>query len=596
MKLFNLVLVILFLFCFGVKAVDYDVPHAMQDTENAKMAGLTYIYGLNHLPGGANRTKAVTGTLGLGIGAGAWGGRAWLKTDIGLTANWTELLLTGGSVTSVNLIDATTPAFDLVLSSDGDGGSVMSADRDLIIDAYDADRNIDLQGDLDFQADVTTVGAFATGAAFTTVGIVSIADAFATVGAFGLTITVDDAASSILLDEQTLAIVGEGTATRLMTLENGTDAPATLELNGILSAIDQNVQVASDPEFNSVQLTDGTTAAFTVSIVADGDGGTVLDADRDLIVDTYNADRDIDLQGDIDFQADVTTVGAFETGAAFTTGAGIVNLGAAVTTVGAFETGAAFTTGAGVVNIGAALATVGAFETGAAFTTGAGVVNIGAALATVGAFETGAAFTTGAGVVNIGAALATVGAFETGAAFTTVGIVDIADAFATTGAFALELASTEATTVTIGGDVSLSAADVTNLAVRHQQRCILTGADITGAATFNCGAELPDDAIVWNSYCDIDDTFVGLTDDDCTIAFSSGEGANDLITATAISAGDSWDGPALVAGVPVGNIANAIKLTDARQPIFTVALGGACTGLNPANGSMTCFIDYDLGR
>ena len=546
MKLFNLVLVILFLFCFGVKAVDYDVPHAMQDTENAKMAGLTYIYGLNHLPGGANRTKAVTGTLGLGIGAGAWGGRAWLKTDIGLTANWTELLLTGGSVTSVNLIDATTPAFDLVLSSDGDGGSVMSADRDLIIDAYDADRNIDLQGDLDFQADVTTVGAFATGAAFTTVGIVSIADAFATVGAFGLTITVDDAASSILLDEQTLAIVGEGTATRLMTLENGTDAPATLELNGILSAIDQNVQVASDPEFNSVQLTDGTTAAFTVSIVADGDGGTVLDADRDLIVDTYNADRDIDLQGDIDFQADVTTVGAFETGAAFTTGAGIVNLGAAVTTVGAFETGAAFTTGAGVVNIGAALATVGAFETGAAFTT--------------------------------------------------VGIVDIADAFATTGAFALELASTEATTVTIGGDVSLSAADVTNLAVRHQQRCILTGADITGAATFNCGAELPDDAIVWNSYCDIDDTFVGLTDDDCTIAFSSGEGANDLITATAISAGDSWDGPALVAGVPVGNIANAIKLTDARQPIFTVALGGACTGLNPANGSMTCFIDYDLGR
>lgn len=53
-----------------------------------------------------------------------------------------------------------------------------------------------------------------------------------TVNGYGVTLTAEDAASSITLDEQTVEFEGEGTATRLMKFVNKADAAATLTISG----------------------------------------------------------------------------------------------------------------------------------------------------------------------------------------------------------------------------------------------------------------------------------------------------------------------------------------------------------------------------
>lgn len=69
-----------------------------------------------------------------------------------------------------------------------------------------------------------------------------------------------------------------------------------------------------------------------------------------------------------------------------------------------------------------------------------------------------------------------------------------------------------------------------------------------------------------------------------TLAFSSGQGAADLKTATAIA---SITG--LVAGVPVGSAATAIKMTADHTPTMTIATAALTAG------KINVHIEYEMG-
>ena len=184
-------------------------------------------------------------------------------------------------------VDGTTATYYLSFTSDGDGGTALAANRSVIFDVYNANRNIDLQGDIDLAGTLTTAAAVTqTGSALTvavedaagsitldnvsvefedTVGsgktfkfVNATDDASRTVtlsenltigdGA-ALTFTAEDAAGSIVLDEQTFEVEGEGTASRLMKLVNASDAAATLTIDGTSGSIDQDVSTTGAPAF-----------------------------------------------------------------------------------------------------------------------------------------------------------------------------------------------------------------------------------------------------------------------------------------------------------------------------------------------------------
>lgn len=100
-------------------------------------------------------------------------------------------------VEQLKIEDQTTPAYNLVIQSDSDG-TVLTADRILTIDVNNGARTLDLSENF-------TIG-----------------------DGFDVTITAEDAASSIVLDEQSFEVEGEGTATRLFKLVNSTDSARTL--------------------------------------------------------------------------------------------------------------------------------------------------------------------------------------------------------------------------------------------------------------------------------------------------------------------------------------------------------------------------------
>jgi len=84
------------------------------------------------------------------------------------------------------------------------------------------------------------------------------------------------------------------------------------------------------------------------------------------------------------------------------------------------------------------------------------------------------------------------------------------------------------------------------------------------------GITIPDNAIILGGMVDKLTTCTSATDAG-TMAIHA-EGANDLVTAVAISSGTSWDAPGLVDLIPVHTAATAIKCTAARNITFTIAV------------------------
>ena len=69
---------------------------------------------------------------------------------------------------------------------------------------------------------------------------------------YDITLTATGAAGSVLLTKQTFEVQGEGTATRLMTLINASDAAATLTIDGASGVVDQDVSADASPTFSAI--------------------------------------------------------------------------------------------------------------------------------------------------------------------------------------------------------------------------------------------------------------------------------------------------------------------------------------------------------
>lgn len=105
-------------------------------------------------------------------------------------------------------------------------------------------------------------------------------------------------------------------------------------------------------------------------------------------------------------------------------------------------------------------------------------------------------------------------------------------------------------------------------------------------AAHSSGVFIPAGAIIMKSMYDVLTTFTSGTSA-ATIAVSVAS-ANDIVTATAISVGTTWNNvAALVAGTPI-SAATAIKLSADKEVIFTVG-GEVITA-----GKLDFYIEYYL--
>ncbi len=104
-------------------------------------------------------------------------------------------------------------------------------------------------------------------------------------------------------------------------------------------------------------------------------------------------------------------------------------------------------------------------------------------------------------------------------------------------------------------------------------------------AAHGLGVTLPDNAVVLGGYIEILTTFADGVADAATIALSV-EGANDLVTATAISSGTFWDavkGKVIVpTALEASGVATSIKTSAARE--ITATVGGVALTAGTLHG------------
>lgn len=88
-------------------------------------------------------------------------------------------------------------------------------------------------------------------------------------------------------------------------------------------------------------------------------------------------------------------------------------------------------------------------------------------------------------------------------------------------------------------------------------------------AAHGLGVTIPDNAVIYGGWVDKITTATSASDAG-TMAISV-EGANDIVTATAISSGTTWDAPGRLAVIPVMTAATTVKTTAAREITATIA-------------------------
>jgi len=98
------------------------------------------------------------------------------------------------------------------------------------------------------------------------------------------------------------------------------------------------------------------------------------------------------------------------------------------------------------------------------------------------------------------------------------------------------------------------------------------------------GEPLPYKAIVWDGVVDVITKLAGAG---ASVALTTSQSANDLITSAAIS-GSPWSSTGSKALVPVGDAANSIKMTAERAPKIVV------TAADLTAGKFNLFIEYYL--
>ena len=119
-------------------------------------------------------------------------------------------------------------------------------------------------------------------------------------------------------------------------------------------------------------------------------------------------------------------------------------------------------------------------------------------------------------------------------------------------------------------DTSLAYADVTGLPLRVAQATWDYAMDGGAISAIGLGITIPANSIIVGSIIDVQTTCTSAGADAGTGALSVA-GANDIVTAIAISDGTNpWD-QGLHAGIPVFTAATAVKTTSAAEVTFTIA-------------------------
>ena len=119
-------------------------------------------------------------------------------------------------------------------------------------------------------------------------------------------------------------------------------------------------------------------------------------------------------------------------------------------------------------------------------------------------------------------------------------------------------------------DTSLAYADVTGLPLRVAQATWDYAVDGGAISAIGLGITIPANSIIVGSIIDVQTTCTSAGADAGTGALSVA-GANDIVTAIAISDGTNpWD-QGLHAGKPVFTAATAVKTTSAAEVTFTIA-------------------------
>lgn len=190
----------------------------------------------------------------------------WDNTSSALTVSFTGSFSLGGAITGT-VLSATADSNQIVLDSDGTYTTTITDS------AATSSKTITLPN--------------VTGTLYITGGTdVALADGGTGIDASGATdgqLLIGGTTSN---DLQLATLTG--TANQV-TVANGT--------NSITLSTPQDIDATATPEFASVQVTDNTTAAYTLSL--DSDSTVALDADRTLTIDVNNTDPTLTLTGDL---------------------------------------------------------------------------------------------------------------------------------------------------------------------------------------------------------------------------------------------------------------------------------------------------------
>ena len=303
----------------------------------------------------ASGTAAVTlaaGDTDIALGAGAQldvAAATTVNIDKGLTVNgaFGTVLASNGQQNTITLNENLTvgDGYAVSITAEDAIGSIVLDEQTFevegegtatqlfkLINSANAAATLTYQGTNLAIVSAATTLSLTSGTASITLGAAGVIDiaAAATVnvdnnltvnGGFGTTITSEDAAGSITLDEQTFEVEGEGTATQLFKLVNGANAAATLTYSGTNLAITSTATTLS--------LVSGT-ANVTLGAAGSIDLGAAatLDLGASTVVDiaaskTVNIDNNVTIQGDTSITAATTIASATSISDAMTEGTGI---------------------------------------------------------------------------------------------------------------------------------------------------------------------------------------------------------------------------------------------------------------------------------
>ena len=132
------------------------------------------------------------------------------------------------------------------------GLTITNTANNIDIDKGSAELDIAASAVVNIDKSLTVDGQAVTITGVTQANTITLNESLTIGGGFNFTLTAEDTAGSITLDEQTFEVEGQGDNTRLTKLVNANDAAATLTIEGTSGVINQDLTTDGTPSFATV--------------------------------------------------------------------------------------------------------------------------------------------------------------------------------------------------------------------------------------------------------------------------------------------------------------------------------------------------------